>query len=616
MKIKKLCFVLIAMCIVFLASCGKEQPPGFINPGDQLGGGGVGEIAKEVDTSKDESIKEQMKAKANLDALSKNISSDEAIQVGSTNDVVYISESGTYVFRGQYGGIYIAQSSLKLHFIFEGVTITRTDGVAIDGTAYKKTELLITLVEGATNVIQQSTEDMNAVHIKGSLAINGTGTLNVTSESKSAIKVSKAIQIIDATLNINANNHGITGASITASNCTINVASAGKDGMQAECDNATTFTTEEGYIILTNVNYTCNVWGDGMQADTAIYIEGGNYSIKTTGNFVVKNAENMAKYDMTADDFRYRKVGNTYQKVASDENFGTLYGLTQGCKGIKVGEIEYTDQEGHTVVVTDGNYLIAIVDGTFQIDSTDDAIHTNSGDTLIEGGAYTISTYDDGITSDGLTKIIGGTIEITTCYEGIEGGYVEITGGRINLTSTDDGINAASDNQSIVEHIIISGGEIIVDASGDGLDSNGSILIQGGKVIVYGPTSGRDGGMDADRGIVVTGGTLFVVSTLGMVETPSVNSSQFVISYAHQSFIGVTSTISLCDKDGHTICSVTVTKNCQSIIMSSPEIKKGETYSIYNGSAKMVSFTVSSTITTIGSTGGGMRPGGIKPGGR
>ena len=617
-KIKLLLFTLIACILAFaitLTACGQGNP--FINPGDNLGGGGTGEVAGEADSSGSNSAKDDVSGKSDLGDLSGNTSSAEATEKEATSEIVEISESGTYYFKGEYGGIYIAKKELSLHFIFDGVTITNDSGVAINGTDYKKTELVITLNEGTENTVTNGKD--NAIHVKDTLSINGKGTLNVISNGKSALKASKEIRIVDATLNLTAANHAVTGAAVIAANCTINVLSAGKDGINAECDEATEFTTDDGYVSLTNVNYSCDVLGDGIQADTVVYINGGNYDIKTTGNFVQKTSANMTEYDMTADDFKFIKSGNTYQRIAKDEtnrySSSQLYGLSQGCKGIKVGEIEYEDDNGNTVVVTDGDYLIVIVDGTFAIDSTDDCIHANSGNVIIEGGTYTLSTYDDAITSDILTKITGGNITIDKSYEGIEGGYVEISGGTIDLTASDDGINAASDDRNITEHIIISGGDITVNASGDGIDSNGSILISGGTVTVHGPTNGGDAGLDADRGIVITGGTVFVTSTLGMVETPSTNSTQYVVSYAHQSTILSGSTITLCDKDGNALISVTVKKNCQSIIMSSPDIKKGETYSIYGGSTKMTDFTVSSIITTIGSSGGNFPGGGFNPGG-
>ena len=632
---KKFKFLLIALmaCIMAFAftACGEKpqgdpnhQPPGgahdneFVNPGDNLGGGGTGEVADEADTSGSDSTKDDIEDKSDLGDLSGNTGSSEYITIEPTGEIVNISENGTYYFKGEYGGIYIAEDKLDdLHFIFDGATITNMSGVAINGTDHKKAALIITINEDSTNTVTNGGEDVNAIHIKGSLSFNGTGTLNVVSQSKSALKCSKEIQIVDSTLNLTAANHGVTAAAVIAASCTINVISAGKDGINAECDAATEFTTDDGYVSLTNVNYTCNVLGDGIQADTVVYINGGNYNIKTTGNFVQKTSANMAEYGMTADDFKYIKSGNTYQRIGNDEagryNSSQLYGLSQGCKGIKVGEIE--DANGNPI--TEGEYLIVIVDGIFNIDSTDDAIHTNSGDVLIEGGEFTISTYDDAITSDVLTKISGGEITITTSYEGIEGAYVEISGGSIDLTASDDGINAASDDTKVTEHIIISGGTIIVNSSGDGIDSNGSILISGGTVIVHGPTSGGDAGLDADKGIVITGGTVFAASSLGMVETPSTNSTQYVVSYAHQSTITAGSTVTLCDEAGNALVSVTVKKNCQSIIISSPDIQKGNTYGIFGGETQMVSFTVSSIITQVGSSGSsfpGGKPG--RPGGR
>lgn len=588
----------------------------FTNPGDQLGGGGTGDIATAQDTSEFDAVKEEIKGKTDLSKLAANTEAGEKVyNVAASDEVVEVKESATYIFKGNYGGIFIAKKELKLHFIFDGATITREKGVAIDGTEYKKTELVITLKEGTTNTVSNDGDGLNAIHIKGSLAINGKGTLNVTSDSKSALKATKEIQVVDATLNLTAASHAVTGASVAASNCAINVLSAGKDGINAECDEAKEFTTEDGFVAFKNVNYTCNVYGDGIQADTVVYVDGGNYNITTTGNFVELNADNMAEYGMTVDDFRYIYSGGKYKKVDSDyRTGGAMYGLSQGCKGIKAGEIEYTDDDDKTVVVTEGKYLIAIDGGTFNINSTDDAIHANSGNIMINGGTFELSTFDDAITSGNLTKITGGNINITASYEGIEGAYVEISGGTVNLVASDDGINAASDARSVNAHIIISGGDITVNANGDGIDSNGSILISGGRIVVHGPTTGRDAGLDADRGIVVTGGTLFATSTLGMVETPSSNSEQYVVSYAHQSTITAGSVVSLRDKKGNVLISVTVLKNCQSIIMSCADLKKDSTYYIYGGDTKITSFKVSSIITTIGSAGNSF-PGGGRPGG-
>ena len=627
-RIPILLLVLTLVATLALAACNPNDP--FENPGDQLGGGREGEVAVAQDTTALDGVKAAIIKNSALTDDDRNASSDGATKVEPTDGVVEISKAGAYLFEGEYGGILVTKKDLALHFIFKNATFTNKNGIAIDCQDKKVASLIVTLVDGTTNTVTNSGDDVNAIHVKGgALTINGKGTLNVISESKSAIKCAKFIKIVDATLNLTAANHAITGSSVIAVDCKINVAAAGKDGINAECDDYTAQEefTDDGFVSLVNVNYTCDVEGDGIQANTVVYVSGGTNNIRTTGEFVQKTSENMTEYGMTADDFKYTVSGNAYQRVASDEigRYGrNLFGLTQSCKGIKISEVEYTvkDDDGNKTdkVLYEADYLIAIDGGTFNINSTDDAIHANYGNVIINGGDFTISTLDDGITADVLTKISGGNITIATSYEGIEGGYVEISGGVINLVASDDGINASSDDLWIREHIIISGGNVTVNANGDGLDSNGSILISGGTVVVHGPSSGGDAGLDADRGIVVTGGVLFATSTLGMVETPASNSTQCVVSYAQNSEIAVGSKIALKDKKGNVLLEVEVKKSkCQSIILSCPELAQGSKYTIYSNNKKLETFTISSIITSIGvSTQGGFgRPGGFGgPGGR
>lgn len=609
---KTISIIISILLIVLLCSCNTSNE--FINPGDYLGGGQTAEQPNEVDNT-DEQNNIIEAGNSDLSDLKENINDEEAI-ILTTNE---ITESGSYIIRGEMTSIKISKEKLDVHLFLDNATIKADNMVAI--ASEKKCTMIMTLI--GENTIENNGDDVNAIHIKGSLAINGNGTLNVTSESKSAIKVTKDLSIVDATINTDSISHGITAESIDIQNATINVINAGKDGLHAECDydgnteDESVFTTEIGYISLVNTTYTSSTLGDGLQADTFIYIKGGTYTINTSGYFVSKTSENMTTYGLTTDDFEYIKSGNTYQKVASDyRGSSTLYALSQGCKGIKVGEIEYSSNDDGVddkIVTKDTNYCLLIEDGTITINSTDDGIHVNSGNIIIKGGNITVSTYDDGITADKLVEITGGTINVVESYEGIEGSYVEISGGEIAVKSTDDGINAASDDASITEHIIISGGKIVVNAEGDGIDSNGSVLISGGDVIVYGPTISGNGGLDSERGVLVTGGTLFVSSTLGMIETPGSNSTQYVLSYANQTSISSNSVITIYDENDNEILSVDIIKACQSIIISLPEFELGKTYKIYINNVLVKEFTITQIISSVG-TSTNTGPGGFRPG--
>lgn len=131
---------------------------------------------------------------------------------------------------------------------------------------------------------------------------------------------------------------------------------------------------------------------------------------------------------------------------------------------------------------------------------------------------------------------------------------------------------------------------------------------------IIGLDSGADGALDSETGIIVQGGTLFACSSLGMVETPATNSTAYVLSYAQNSAVTAGTTITVKDSSGNEIYSVTVKKNCQSIIFSLPEFENGGMYSLYDGETELTTFTVSSIITSVGSNGGMGGQGG--PGGQ
>ncbi len=607
--------LLVITCTVLVACNPTEQEDNpFKNPGDNLGGGGVGTLPDEIPPVDDDSF-----SFSDLGDLKNDTSSQGATSYTGSDTLLEISNGGDYVLSGTYTkGIQITASKSEVHIFLNNAAISNAEGVAV--ATNKNAIVTITAIDGTQNTISNST-DGNAIHIKGTLNINGKGTINIASTSKSGIKVTKALSIVDVNLQISSANHGISAQSVEAQNATINVTSATKDGINAECDDDTTTFPKnysEGFVALYNTSYTCTVQGDGIQADTLVYIKGGNINITTQGEFISYSASNLATYDLVSDDFRYIKSGSTYKKIASDDrsSLSSRYALRQSCKGIKAGEIDYTDDNENEITVTDGDYLISINGNcTITITSTDDAIHTNSGDVAIFDGNVTINTLDDGITSDNITQINGGTIDIQSSYEGIEGAYVTISGGTINVVASDDGVNAASDDRTIKEYISISGGNITVNADGDGLDSNGSILITGGTVIVHGPTSGHDAALDADSGIIIQGGTVFSSSTLGMVETPSTNSTQYVLSYAQSTKVASGSTIQIKDENGNELFSVTTQKVCQSTIISLASFEKGKEYTIYGNGTALETFTISSIITSVGSSASMGRPGGGPGGG-
>ena len=177
----------------------------------------------------------------------------------------------------------------------------------------------------------------------------------------------------------------------------------------------------------------------------------------------------------------------------------------------------------------------------------------------------------------------------------------------------------------------ISGGYVYVESAGDGLDSNGDMTISGGTVIVDGPENSGNGALDTNGDIAVTGGILVASGMSGMAEYPGNDSEQNSVSATFDSTYSGGTSITLADESGNIIVSYAPSKSFNNIVISSPSISGGNTYTFYadgtvsgtadeyglytegtvSGGTEIGSFTaeyITSFVGTQSMMGGGMTP--------
>lgn len=269
-------------------------------------------------------------------------------------------------------------------------------------------------------------------------------------------------------------------------------------------------------------------------------------------------------------------------------------------------EDESTSQKGIKATCN-----IVINGGTFTLNTADDAIHSNQTVTINNSPTFTIATGDDGIHADDTLTINNGIINITKCYEGLEACDIVINDGDISIVASDDGINASDGNQTSSTPMMglnsgtsatltFNGGNVYVNASGDGLDSNGYIYQNGGTVIVDGPTSDGDAAIDYDREYVITGGSLMAAGSSGMAQSVSDTSTQNAVIVYLSTRYEANTEVSLVDESGNEILSFTPNKSYNCLQFSSSDMKTNSTYKVSIDGTEVENVTITGVTNTAG----------------
>lgn len=516
----------------------------------------------------------------------------ETFQVTLT-DSLEITQPGVYVLSGEIAdGCVSINTNDNVKLELNNVRITNSSGPAIYVANAKNVVIFTT--QGSTNELTDGAnyagyedDEIGTIFSHDDLLLSGEGTLNITSRNEDAIVSKDDLAFSGGSYRITSADDGIRGKDsvyIQSGNFTI---SAGGDGIKST--NAT--EAERGFIYIADGIFDIVSELDAIQAETDLQIVGGTFNLKTGGGSSV---------------------------ASTSQSWGSWGSMPMGQPGNTASTTDTASAKG--IKATN----IAIEQGTFALDCSDDALHAN-GELKISGGDFTIATGDDGIHADNNLIIDDGKINITQSYEGIEGSTVTINDGNITLVASDDGLNAAggSDASSMARpgansfkadaniYIRIRGGNLQISATGDAIDSNSNICIEGGTVNINGPTNGSDNALDHDGELIITGGTVLVSEVAGLmaggISSESTNYS-VIVTFTSSYSAGTVVTIE--DNNGTEVAKLTPTKTFNSITFSSPTLQKDTTYTIKVNGTVYQSFTTSSVVTQLGTRSGMNMPGG------
>ena len=491
-------------------------------------------------------------------------SSDGAVKI--SDGCILIQKGGVYVLRGEYNGTVLINTTNddKVCLVLEGATITGTDGPAVYEEYADKT--IIMLPEGTVNRLTDSavysslydSEASGTIFCDDDLTINGSGSLTVTGYHNDGIVSKEKLNIMGGEITVSSVDDGIISKeSLYIAGGAVNI-TASDDGIKVVNGS----DTSKNNIVIDGGLLNINAGSDGIQADNSVKINGGDIIIATgsgAGELDLKNAgpESLNR-------------GGTSSYDSDDD--GSI-------KGIKAEKD------------------IIINSGTISIDAEDDAVHSNMS-ILISGGAITLKSGDDAIHADATITVEGGKIDIPISYEGLESPVITINDGELNVTASDDAINITNadgegnDSETGVKNpftavsenslLTVNGGTVTLDSYGDGIDSNGNILMNGGYLYVSGSVNDGNNATDYAGEFTVNGGTIVSSGMSGMYQSISADSKVAVIDYFPASVISAGTVVSL--YDGSTLIDeFTVLKQANAIMIASDKITSGSTYTLSSG---------------------------------
>ena len=579
--------------------------------------------------------------------------------IGEVETVEIVSE-GAYRISGSIDNARIVVNSKDsdINLILDNVKITCVSSAPI--YIYKANSTMITLAENSTNILNDGEvynlndeyssimeeEPNSCLYSKSDLILYGNGKLIVNAKSNNGITSKDRLYIEDADILVNAKNHGINGKDCNMIiNSILNISTSG-DGVRStnnEDDNL-------GWIRIEESDVKINSNEDGIQAESDLIILGGIVGVisgEGSENTKINNDFNRSLSfveDMNTENEISRKGIKATQNIlleAVEMKIDSFDDAIHSNESIRIVSGKYVLKTSDDGIHADGTIIID--NGNIQVLNSYEGIEASN--IVLNNGEINIISSDDGININGgndfsglgnFDRIFRKKKDMKFSGDMKSGNILikpnelintkgEKSGNTINLAErkkfkeqnrnmenkftspTNDGnfeqpsafFGENSKSNDIENVLLINGGNIVVNAAGDGLDSNGKINMFGGNVIIYGPTNSENGALDYASTFEISGGTLIALGTSGMAQSTSNSSIQPSI-YTNIEKQNENSKIILKDSDGNEIVSCISPKTFSNLVISSDKLSEKETYYIYINNEKVTEVMPNTKTSFVG----------------
>ena len=236
---------------------------------------------------------------------------------------------------------------------------------------------------------------------------------------------------------------------------------------------------------------------------------------------------------------------------------------------------------GSCIIIKNGTYNL--LSGSYAIVSVNDV----NGFVYIEDGEFDIISKAFGVVATNEIIFTGGNVKINSDKTSLRGKTIDVIDGSIYMKSLEDAVIAVDGKQNITAvqenvYIRFAGGDTTIDSWYDGLNSNGDLYLEGGKIYISGPTRHRNKIISYKGNVVVNGSDMIAlgasteIQDLGM--TP--NQSYIIVYYKERYARQKGSAYQVRDMADNILMSFTPEKDYRVAIITSDKFKIGGTYSL------------------------------------
>ena len=399
---------------------------------------------------------------------------------------------------------------------------------------------------------------------------------------------------------INSGGHYVVNGSLTDGSIIIDAKSGAKvwllfDGVEINRnDDACIKVSNADKVFLTLAEDSLNSLTSGAVYNEEALAEGVDGAIYSHDDFTINGSGSLS---VKADYKHGIAVNDALVITGGSITVSAVSGAIHANENLRICNATLNlSSQNKGIVVKDPESYFYLESGKINITVSKDAINTE-GDVNIIGGEVSISAGDDGIHSEKSINISGGKLSLLSCYEGLEAPYVTISGGDVVIYPTKNGVSAknkvaetttetSTESQALPE-FKMSGGSLTItntEDKTDGIDSDGNVVIDGGKIRIClngnGNNNAVEFGTENGGSFLINGGDVLMTAGAIKQEKPSAASAQKYL-FKKLRIVPAGTNISLTDAGGKTISEATPEAAFCNIIISHPDLNSQDGCKLY-----------------------------------